>query len=357
MSRQGWAVVDDSRTLVFDENCWIAQRAHPENLDLYFFGYGHDYPGCLRDFSRAGGRGAADAALGAGQLVVALLGTTRQQEYLELMAEFKERGMPLSVCVIDMDWHITRTGNACSRLDRLHLEPGAVPRPGGLPGGAARRRGCKATLNLHPAEGVHPHEAGLPRDGPPPGDRPGDPAAGALRHRRSGLCPGLFRGAAPPAGGAGRRFLVDRLAAGRRAPRWPGSTRCTGSTTCTFTTWRATGSERPFIFSRWGGLGNHRYPIGFSGDTVISWASLAFQPVFHRHRRQRGLRLVEPRHRRAHARHPRRRAVRPLGAVRRLQPDPAPALHQEPLTTSAARGVTTPRCTASPAPRCACAGR
>ena len=38
--------------------------------------------------------------------------------------------------------------------------------------------------------------------------------------------------------------------------------------------------KRPFIFSRWGGLGNHRYPIGFSGDTIITWASLAFQPYF-----------------------------------------------------------------------------
>ena len=43
---------------------------------------------------------------------------------------------------------------------------------------------------------------------------------------------------------------------------------------------RRDGVKRPFIFSRWGGLGNHRYPIGFSGDTVVSWESLAFQPYF-----------------------------------------------------------------------------
>jgi alpha-glucosidase (family GH31 glycosyl hydrolase) len=40
------------------------------------------------------------------------------------------------------------------------------------------------------------------------------------------------------------------------------------------------GEKRPFIFSRWGGLGNHRYPIGFSGDTYVNWNSLAFQPYF-----------------------------------------------------------------------------
>ena len=38
--------------------------------------------------------------------------------------------------------------------------------------------------------------------------------------------------------------------------------------------------RRRMIMHRWGGLGNQRYPIGFSGDTASSWASLAFQPLF-----------------------------------------------------------------------------
>ena len=33
-------------------------------------------------------------------------------------------------------------------------------------------------------------------------------------------------------------------------------------------------------FSRYGGPGSHRYPIGFSGDTHITWDALAFQPYF-----------------------------------------------------------------------------
>jgi hypothetical protein len=40
------------------------------------------------------------------------------------------------------------------------------------------------------------------------------------------------------------------------------------------------GKKRPVVFSRWGGPGNHRYPIGFSGDTIVSWKSLAYQPYF-----------------------------------------------------------------------------
>lgn len=37
---------------------------------------------------------------------------------------------------------------------------------------------------------------------------------------------------------------------------------------------------RPVIFHRWGGLGSHRYQIGFSGDALINFPTLAFQPYF-----------------------------------------------------------------------------
>jgi alpha-glucosidase (family GH31 glycosyl hydrolase) len=38
--------------------------------------------------------------------------------------------------------------------------------------------------------------------------------------------------------------------------------------------------RRGLTFSRYAGPGSHRYPIGFSGDTIITWASLRFQPEF-----------------------------------------------------------------------------
>ncbi len=38
--------------------------------------------------------------------------------------------------------------------------------------------------------------------------------------------------------------------------------------------------KRPMTFSRYAGPGSHRYPVGFSGDTLITWESLDFQPYF-----------------------------------------------------------------------------
>ena len=31
------------------------------------------------------------------------------------------------------------------------------------------------------------------------------------------------------------------------------------------------------MLNRWGGLGNHRYPVGFSGDAATTWAVLRLQ--------------------------------------------------------------------------------
>jgi alpha-glucosidase (family GH31 glycosyl hydrolase) len=38
--------------------------------------------------------------------------------------------------------------------------------------------------------------------------------------------------------------------------------------------------RRRLIMHRYGGLGNQRYPIGFTGDVAALWESLAFQPAF-----------------------------------------------------------------------------
>jgi alpha-glucosidase (family GH31 glycosyl hydrolase) len=43
----------------------------------------------------------------------------------------------------------------------------------------------------------------------------------------------------------------------------------------------ATTSKRGLVLARWGGLGSHRYQVGFSGDVSgVNWKSLAYQPYF-----------------------------------------------------------------------------
>jgi alpha-glucosidase (family GH31 glycosyl hydrolase) len=113
ISRSGWAVVDDSVSLVFDQDGWLEPRAAPDNLDLYFFGYGHDYLGCLQDFCRVAGSTPLIPRWALGNWW-SRYWEYSQAELVHLMQEFQTHGVPLSVCIIDMDWHITQTGNASS---------------------------------------------------------------------------------------------------------------------------------------------------------------------------------------------------------------------------------------------------
>ena len=39
-------------------------------------------------------------------------------------------------------------------------------------------------------------------------------------------------------------------------------------------------APRPMIYHRWGGIGSHRYQVGFSGDTYATWQALAYLPYF-----------------------------------------------------------------------------
>jgi len=44
---------------------------------------------------------------------------------------------------------------------------------------------------------------------------------------------------------------------------------------------RRDSDKRAMVLARWGGLGGHRYQVGFSGDVKdVNWQTLAFQPYF-----------------------------------------------------------------------------
>ena len=49
LSKAGYALLDDSASYLYDDESGFRARPYPE-VDLYFFGYGRDYLGALKDF-------------------------------------------------------------------------------------------------------------------------------------------------------------------------------------------------------------------------------------------------------------------------------------------------------------------
>jgi alpha-glucosidase (family GH31 glycosyl hydrolase) len=277
MGRDGWAVVDDSHSLVFNPSGWLEARQADGNLDLYFFGYGHDYTGCLRDFCLVAGEAPLIPRWALGNWWSRYWAYS-QDELLALMEEFKKRETPLSVCIVDMDWHLTETGNHCTGWTGYTWNEDLFPdAPGFID--QLHEMGLKTALNLHPAEGIHPHEAqypalaewmGLePERGEPIRFDPSDPH----------FMQGYFELLHHPYEAMGVDFWWVDWQQGAQT-RVPGLDPLWWLNHLHFHDLGRDGKKRPFIFSRWGGLGNHRYPIGFSGDTVVSWEALDFQPTF-----------------------------------------------------------------------------
>jgi len=277
MATTGGAVYDDSKSLVFNDACWLERRAHPENLDIYFFGYGFDFAGCQRDLARVAGRTPMVPRY--------ILGNWwsrywkySDNELLELMQDFKEHEVPLSVCIVDMDWHLTETGNTSTGWTGYTWNRELFPNPEGFIE-ELHKLGLKTALNLHPAEGIHPHEKQYQAFAEFLGIDPdsNDPIPFDIADPKFAL--GYFDILHHPLEEQGVDFWWIDWQQGELSSL-PGLDPLGWLNHLHFYDLGRDGVKRPFVFSRWGGLGNHRYPIGFSGDTVIGWDALDFQPGF-----------------------------------------------------------------------------
>ena len=300
VSVAGWSVVDDSNTLVFDENGWLTPRQKAQtrkgsktalsSQDLYFFGYGQDIPALLRDYTRIAG----DIPM----IPRYILGNWwsrywmyTQDELQSLMQEFRARDIPLSVCIVDMDWHITNTGNESPGWTGYTWNRELFPDPQGFVRWL-HSQGLRTALNLHPALGVYPHEEqyaefakwmGMdPKSKTPIPFDVSDPrfmeGYFEILHHPYEYSP-LPEGAGVREGTSAVDFWWMDWQQGKKS-RLLGLDPLWALNHLHFQDLSRDGRKRPFVFSRWGGLGNHRYPIGFSGDTIIEWSSLAFQPYF-----------------------------------------------------------------------------
>ncbi|HEY6041360.1 MAG TPA: TIM-barrel domain-containing protein [Anaerolineae bacterium] len=276
MSRSGWAVVDDSNSLVFNADGWLAPR-QSHNLDLYFFGYGHDYGGCLRDFARVAGEMPLVPRFALGNWWSRYWEYT-QAELTQVVKDFRAHEIPLAVCIVDMDWHITQTGNDSSGWTGYTWNRALFPDPKSFIAWL-HEQGLKTALNLHPAEGVHPHEEQYDSIAQRMGIEAETREPVAFDIADPEFVRAYFEILHHPYEKDGVDFWWIDWQQGTQT-KLAGLDPLYALNHLHFYDHARRGDKRPFIFSRWAGLGGYRYAIGFSGDTYITWASLAFQPYF-----------------------------------------------------------------------------
>ncbi|EXJ23469.1 Maltodextrin glucosidase [Alkalibacterium sp. AK22] len=278
MSKNGYAVIDDSQSMTLTEDGWVEKRESDRELtDMYFLGYGRDYLGTLKDYHYLTGKTPLLPRYALGNWWSRYYAYS-QSGYIELMTEFEKRGIPLSVAVIDMDWHVTDVPSEYgSGWTGYTWNKELFPEPEGFLQWLSDH-GLRTTLNLHPANGVQPYEEMY------------EPMAKELGVDYENDDPIEFDIANPDFLDAYFKYLHHPHEESGVDFWWidwqQGSvTKVEGLDPLWMLNHyhfldHGRNGNRPLIFSRYAGLGSHRYPIGFSGDTAATWDSLDFQPYF-----------------------------------------------------------------------------
>src|SRR5262249_20148979 len=112
LSTFGFSVMDDSDSVVLSEDGWIAPRpgtGSPDaarRTDLYLFAHRRGHRGALTAHHQLTGPQPLIPRYALGNWW-SRYWRYSEDSYLDLMDDFRDRGIPLSVSVIDMDWHIT----------------------------------------------------------------------------------------------------------------------------------------------------------------------------------------------------------------------------------------------------------
>ena len=287
LSRSGWTLIDDSERPLFDNSdwAWVQARKGGSVQDLYFFGYGSDYKAALFDFTQIAGKISLPPKFAFGVWYSRYWAYTEAQ-FKEIAAEYQRNNIPLDVLVIDMDWHLT--GKSSPEIFMKY-----VPRPDGWTGFTWEKKyfpdyreflawtdtqRLQTCMNLHPASGVQQHEEAYPAFAKAMGMNPTGHKRIKFDIINKKFAQNYFDVLLHPYEKAGVDFWwLDWQ-------QW-GGTKIKGVNPTFYLNYvhfsdMQREGKRPLIFHRWGGLGNHRYEIGFSGDYKISWEGLDYQPEF-----------------------------------------------------------------------------
>lgn len=324
ISKRGFVVIDDSTSPLLDNVGWPVSSLQRNNkCDVYIFCYCFDYRKALQLFCQVSGKVPLIPRY--------ILGNwwSRYWRYSEnelktLILQFEKYRLPFSVCILDMDWRkyyllesVFIGVNSVADIVDCEVNgfevygchPGwtgytwnreLFPNPAGMIDWL-HRKDLRVALNLHPADGIWPHEE---------------------VHEQFAISMGLSKediGNRPiPFDITNPLFTYNyfRLLHHTQEEEngvdfwWIGKLFWFHKFLCIYTNllhldWQQgtktnlegvdplfvlnhfhyldhgrEGLRRPFIFSRFPGLGGQRYPIGFSGDTHVTW-SKSWMLAFH----------------------------------------------------------------------------
>lgn len=318
VSRDGWVIIDDSLRPRLDLNAegsgvpWprappaAALRGDGSYSDSYIFAHGHAYTAAVRDFKDLSGPIPLSPRHALGPAFSRWFQWNDVENIAIVQAGFADHGIPLSLLVVDMDWH--------------HTYPRGLPNPWnhqveGWTGHTVypylfpdtqhfaaylARRGVKLMFNHHHAAGIMFHEGVYPSMAAAVGVDATTGRTVEFDIANLTWADAYFREVIKPLEDVGvnldwedfqqqpvtRVPLLNPTITINHA--WYTNPYRYGSKLASTPSKAANGqqnpliksTDRPYLMGRFGGLGAHRYPIGFVGDTYVKWEVLRYETYF-----------------------------------------------------------------------------
>lgn len=154
-SIEGFASIDDSRSKIMDEDGTIRQKAD-NTTDVYLFVYDKDFDLCLRDYFYLTGMPALLPRYALGNWW-SRNDAYDDQSVSDLIDNFNDHDIPLSVLLLDKDWHL-RTNIKSKNLKTgftwnkdLFADPTLLSQ-------YLHANGVRLGLSVNPSEGIYPIE-------------------------------------------------------------------------------------------------------------------------------------------------------------------------------------------------------
>ena len=284
-STAGITEFDDSKSFVILEDGSVEMRKEGV-IDKYVFAFDDDYLGGLKEFYSLTGSTPVLPKYALGNWWSRYHAYT-DEEYLALMDKFSQKQIPLTVATIDMDWHLVK-----DVPKEAHKLPHSFQGPGWTGYTFNKKlfpdhkqffkdlkaRGLAITMNLHPKDGVRFFEEQYADMARANGIDPATKKTVEFDFTDMTFVKSYFDILHHPYEDEGVDFWWIDWQQGKKSklkgfdPLW--------ALNHYHTLDNARDGRKPLILSRYAGVGSHRYPLGFSGDTFVKWASLKLQPYF-----------------------------------------------------------------------------
>lgn len=270
-SRDGWVWVDDSNDPVLAPRPDAPGGQWPEErrtgiLDGYLFCHGMDYTGALRDAALLFGRQPLVPRWALGYWWSRWWAYTAP-ELEKLVEEFAHQDLPIDVLVLDMEWHTKGWGGYDWERD-LFPDPASFLQ-------RIHEHGLKIACNLHPNEGVARGQAQFPAMAEALA-LPANAARVPFDCTNPDYIRAMFQECLHPHEDKGVDVWWLDWQQGKKSAI-PGLDPLPWLNHLHWQDQKERHPEqRPLLFSRYGGPGAGRTPMGFSGDIESSWRSLQY---------------------------------------------------------------------------------